>query len=175
MHWRRKWQPTPVFLPGESQGRGSLVGCRLWGCAESDTTEVTSKQQPQCYIATQLPLWKCPDGCGVSVAALWRWQLLFWFPLSVADPWHGRLSPGHCRPHPGSAFLQEAKWVLRRSFSSRKTRQSTCLRFADAFVSIFLSPYVITVFKEGPLGSWTWSSLQSDIGQAGVKQPHGLI
>ena len=31
LHWRRKWQPTPVFLPGESQGRGSLVGCRLWG------------------------------------------------------------------------------------------------------------------------------------------------
>ena len=31
MHWGRKWQPTPVFLPGESQGRGSLVGCRLWG------------------------------------------------------------------------------------------------------------------------------------------------
>ena len=31
MHWRRKWQPTPVFLPGESQGRGSLVGYHLWG------------------------------------------------------------------------------------------------------------------------------------------------
>ena len=30
MHWRRKWQPTPVFLPGESQGRRSLVGCCLW-------------------------------------------------------------------------------------------------------------------------------------------------
>ena len=30
MHWRRKWQPTPAFLTGESQGRGSLVGCRLW-------------------------------------------------------------------------------------------------------------------------------------------------
>ena len=41
MHWRRKWQPTPVFLPRESQGRGSLVGCRLWGHTESDTTEVT--------------------------------------------------------------------------------------------------------------------------------------
>ena len=41
MHWRRKWQPTPVFLPGESQGGGSLVGCHLWGCTESDTTEVT--------------------------------------------------------------------------------------------------------------------------------------
>ena len=41
MHWRRKWQPTPVFLPGKSQGQGSLVGCRLRGCTESDTTEVT--------------------------------------------------------------------------------------------------------------------------------------
>ena len=41
MHWRRKWQPTPVFLPGESQGWGSLVGCYLWGHTESDTTEVT--------------------------------------------------------------------------------------------------------------------------------------
>ena len=39
--FRRKWQPTPVFLPGESQGRGSLLGCRLWGRTESDTTEVT--------------------------------------------------------------------------------------------------------------------------------------
>ena len=41
MHWRREWQPTPVFLPGESQGRGSLVGCHLWGCTESDMTEAT--------------------------------------------------------------------------------------------------------------------------------------
>ena len=41
MHWRRKWQSTPVFLPGESQGWGSLVGCHLRGCTESDTTEAT--------------------------------------------------------------------------------------------------------------------------------------
>ena len=41
MHWRRKWQPTPVFLPGESQGQRSLVGCCLWGRTESDTTEAT--------------------------------------------------------------------------------------------------------------------------------------
>ena len=41
MHWRGKWQPTPVFLPGESLGWGSLVGCRLWGHTELDTTEVT--------------------------------------------------------------------------------------------------------------------------------------
>ena len=45
MHQRRKWQPTPVFLPGGSQGRGSLVGRRLWGHTESDTTEVIQQQQ----------------------------------------------------------------------------------------------------------------------------------
>ena len=39
--WRRKWQPTPVFLPRESQGGRGLVGCRLRGCTESDTTEAT--------------------------------------------------------------------------------------------------------------------------------------
>ena len=37
--WRRKWQPTPVFLPGESHGQRSLVGYSPWGCKESDTTE----------------------------------------------------------------------------------------------------------------------------------------
>ena len=41
MEWRRKWQPTPVFLSGESQGQRSLVGCWLWGCTELDMTEVT--------------------------------------------------------------------------------------------------------------------------------------
>ena len=41
MRWKRKWQPTPVFLPGESQRQGSQVGCHLWGHTESDTTEVT--------------------------------------------------------------------------------------------------------------------------------------
>ena len=41
MHWRRKWQPTPVFLPGESQGQGSLLGCCLCGRTESGMAEAT--------------------------------------------------------------------------------------------------------------------------------------
>ena len=45
MRWKRKWQPTPVFLPGESQGWGSMMGCYPWGLTESDTTEVTQQQQ----------------------------------------------------------------------------------------------------------------------------------
>ena len=37
--WRRKWQPTPVLLPGKSHGQRSLVGCSPWGLEESDMTE----------------------------------------------------------------------------------------------------------------------------------------
>ena len=52
MHWRRQWQPTPGFLPGEAQGRGSLVG--LWatvhGVAELDTTEVTKPPSPPQFL-----------------------------------------------------------------------------------------------------------------------------
>ena len=58
MHWRRKWQPTPVFLPRESQGRGSLVGCHLWGRTESDTTEASQQQQQQQFLVGS-----CPEHC----------------------------------------------------------------------------------------------------------------
>ena len=37
--WRRGWQPTPIFLPGEFHGQRSLVGYSAWGCKESHTTE----------------------------------------------------------------------------------------------------------------------------------------
>ena len=43
--WRRKWQPTPVFLPGESHGQRGLVGYSPWGCKESDTTERLNHHQ----------------------------------------------------------------------------------------------------------------------------------
>ena len=70
-HWRRKWQPTPVFLPGESQGQVSLVGCRLWGRTESDTTETTSQQQQQrrhfCFTEKNL---KCNDREGLKRACM---------------------------------------------------------------------------------------------------------
>ena len=46
MHWRRKWQPTPVFLPGESQGWRSLVGCHLWRRTELDATKATAAAAP---------------------------------------------------------------------------------------------------------------------------------
>ena len=50
MHWRRKWQPTPVFLPGESQRQRSLVGCRLWGRTESDRLKWLSSSSSSLYL-----------------------------------------------------------------------------------------------------------------------------
>ena len=61
MHWRRKWQPTPVFLPGESHVQRSLVGFSPWGRTESDTTEATWQLQQQagsmCLIIVILVFW----------------------------------------------------------------------------------------------------------------------
>ena len=65
MHWRRKWQPTPVFLPGESQGRGSLVGCRLWGRTESDTTDVTWQKQLLPHMWRTTNYTKILNGCDL--------------------------------------------------------------------------------------------------------------
>ena len=89
MHWRRKWQPTPVFLPGESQRRRSLVGCCLWGRTELDTTEVTYQQClgqcwklfPRlvltcvCLISCDTCFLPCPWG-NLQVVDFWDLQIL---------------------------------------------------------------------------------------------------
>ena len=62
MHWRRKWQPTPVFLPRESQRQMSPVGCHLWGHTESDTTAATKHQQ-QHFIWTSMMY---PDSTSIK-------------------------------------------------------------------------------------------------------------
>ena len=68
-HWRRKWQPTPVFLPGESQGWGSLVGCRLWGRTQlkSQTRKwlSSSSSSSRKYSGWQNKLW------GTSLVIQW--------------------------------------------------------------------------------------------------------
>ena len=57
MHWRRQWQPTPVFLPGESPGRRSLGGCRLGGRTESGTTEAARQQLSFAGLVLWAPPW----------------------------------------------------------------------------------------------------------------------
>ena len=58
--WRRKWQPTPVFLPGESHGRRGLVGYSLWGCKESDTTKQLTHTRHLCHGEKNTSHWQVP-------------------------------------------------------------------------------------------------------------------
>ena len=55
MHWRRKWQPTPVFLPGESQGRRSLVGCCLWVAQHQTRLKWLSSSSSSIFIESVMP------------------------------------------------------------------------------------------------------------------------
>ena len=69
--WRRKWQPTPVFLPGESHGQGSLAGYSPWGQEESDTTKRLAHRQT---IALRFTVFSKTDLYGDD---FWRSQLSF--------------------------------------------------------------------------------------------------
>ena len=97
MCWRRKWQPTPVFLPGESQGQGSLVGCRLWGRTESDTTEATaaaaaasipmpSKESEIKSLQSCLTLCNSIDGSppGSPIPGILQTRTLEWVAISFS-------------------------------------------------------------------------------------------
>ena len=92
MHWRRKWQPTPVFLPGESQGRQSLVGFSLWGRTESDTTDATQQQQPTlCNLLLQYQI----NPLGGSKTLKWTlWSVAL--PCLTSSISKGYSLPGPC-------------------------------------------------------------------------------
>ena len=73
MHWKKKWQPTPVFLPGESHGQRSLAGYSPQGCKESDTTEQLH------FTSLHFEhLWHC-----LSLGL--EWKLIFSSPVATAE------------------------------------------------------------------------------------------
>ena len=96
MRWRRKWQPTPVFLSGESQGRWSLVGCRLWGRTELDTAEAVKKviEETKELVYVYSQLFVSPP------------QTIIW-PFCISFPWgwSWSLPPVQCH-EPPSIVLQ---------------------------------------------------------------------
>ena len=99
MHWRRKWQPTPVFLPGESQGRWRLVGCRLWGLTESDMTERLSSSS-SVYMSVLVSQFICPPTpkntllcirmnhgfCGSGIWMQWEGLVSVWCQSGEPEP-----------------------------------------------------------------------------------------
>ena len=87
--WRRKWQTTPVFLPGEFHGLGSLAGYSLWGHKESNTTEVTQHAcifHPPEHLLCLFITCCCCCCCVASVVSdsvrPHRWQ-----PTRLPRPW----------------------------------------------------------------------------------------
>ena len=108
MHWRRKWQPTPVFLPGESRGWGSLVGCRLWGRTEPETTKVTAAAAASPSLrrlwvisaAAAKSLQSCPTLCdstdgsppGSPDPGILQARTLEWVAMSFSNAWKWKWS-----------------------------------------------------------------------------------
>ena len=77
MHWRRKWQPT-VFLPGESQGRGSLVGCHL--------LLQCMKAKSESEVAQSCPTLSDPMDCslpGSSIHGVFQGRVLDWGAIAL--------------------------------------------------------------------------------------------
>ena len=105
MHWKRKWQPTPVFLPGESQGQGSLVGCRLWGRrVRHDWSDLAaadcSLQAPSSVGFSRQEYW---SGCRFLLQGIFLTQ-----GLNTGLP-HCRLYP---LSHQGSPWLSQTQTIL---------------------------------------------------------------
>ena len=81
----KEWQPTPVFLPGESQGRGSLVGCHLWGCRVGHDWSNLA--------AAAVLIWNV----FMSVRTFLSWaKVPKWSRSSLLDPEIRKLASAHC-------------------------------------------------------------------------------
>ena len=99
--WRRKWQPTPVFLPGESHGQRKLVGYSRWGCKESDTTkQLTHTHRALC--SWMRGEWSRTEGTCLHYEGL---EEHVWMPLGTSDP--GIADVQQILIHSGAPFLQD--------------------------------------------------------------------
>ena len=95
---RRKWQSTPVFLPGEYHGQRSLVGYILWGYKELGTTEWLTQLQ----LGLQWFLVTFTEGCQRKIRK-WKWKSM---EFSRSEYWSGQPFPSpRDLPNPGIFFF----------------------------------------------------------------------
>ena len=97
---RRKWQPTPVFLPGESQGRGSLVGCRLWGHTVGHDW---SNLAAAAAVYYNRETWKCND-LNIKCTCLWN-GLVISIVRELCSWGHARTQAGEVAPCTGHTWF----------------------------------------------------------------------
>ena len=111
--WRRKWQPIPVFLPGESKGQRSLVGYSPWGHSQTDTTERLNPHLPQHHQPLpQLsnPGWHPPSLQHFKSEKHWQSAEKQAACLRGTEPSHGRISP--CRNGKKGALVYQMQTTL---------------------------------------------------------------
>ena len=141
--WRRKWQPTPVLLPGESHGERSLVGYSPWGRRESDTTEQRLHDQlcgegngnPLQYSCLESPVdrgawWAAVHGVAQSWTRL-KWismhhalekemathsSILAWRILGTGEPGGLPSMGSHRVRHDWSDLAAAAAWPIMNGF-----------------------------------------------------------
>ena len=120
MHWRRKWQPTPVFLPGESQGQRSLVGC-VYGVPQSRTW---LKWLSSRLVITFLPRSKC-----LLISRLQSPSAMILEPKKIKSVTVSIVFPSICHEVVGpmlwSSFCE--CWVLSQLFSLSSFRPCNTL------------------------------------------------
>ena len=90
MHWGRKWEPTPVFLPGESQGWGSLVGCHLWGhTVGHDWSDLAAAAAVYILVSHALVKSKTILILSSLTCNFFSWKHKFFCEISNDVPWFG--------------------------------------------------------------------------------------
>ena len=116
MPWRRKWQPTPVFLPGEFHGQRSLAGYRPWGHKESDMTEWLT------YLGFSMYNTMSSANSDSLLLSFWIWMPLFLFQICLllcrvsysmcGLPWwlSGKESACQCRRPGFDPWVRKIPW-----------------------------------------------------------------
>ena len=111
MHWRRKWQPTPVFVPGESQGRGAWWAA-VYGVEQSRTRlkRLSSSSMEVYYVYVYVRMHICVLSCFSRVRFfVTLWTVALQDPLSMGfsrqEYWSGLLFPSPCLVSAWFSFL----------------------------------------------------------------------
>ena len=172
MHWRRKWQPTPVFLPRESHGRGSLVGFRLWGRTESDMSEATyQQQQQQATVHGVAKSWTRLSNFTFTFSSLQSLSPILCDPMNPRPPCPTPTPRVHPNPCPLSQWCHPTTSSSVIPFSScpqsfptsGSFQMSQLFTSGDQSIGVSASASVLPMNIQNwfPLGWTGWISLQS--------------
>ena len=164
--WRREWQPTPVFLPGEFHGQRSLASYHPWHCKDLDMTEQLSwrrQQQPTpVFLTSKSHVWRSLIGCnpcGRQELDTTEW-LHFHFSFSCIGEGNGNLLQCSCLENPrdggawwASVYGVAQSWTRLKRLSSSSSIYHARHSSRNLYILIFLtSRTALWDFLNGSVG-----------------------